>query len=443
MRHQKTTLSILLVLSLAACKGGGSDGNTDDTEGPNDTQVENSAPVIESITLSPELPLTADAIVATVSASDADGDTLTYSYAWTVDGQAAGSDSDTLPAELSAKGQSVAVTVTVDDGSESVSQESAARTIANTLPVLEEVRIGPAGATTRDDLKCNVPTAPTDADSDALTGTLLWRQNGVEVSPLGADRKYPGDTVLASQTDGDDVWSCEVTISDGEAEVSQRAEVTLPPSLEVLVIWDVADLGTPELVQALEDAGLNVTLSDTDENSFDGSNPSLSNFDAVVHLNGTTYSGNMVESGQQALVDFVNDGGGYVHTEWNAYEVSDTSGATTLASIQLLARDSGASQGPKDYTVTLTHPVVANVPTTFTTTGYCSGNIGSATNGGMVLATTPEYGDAVVVTEIGDGRVVGFAHSANFSNSSDTDVLCLSDAYLLQMMVDAVSWTLD
>lgn len=436
MRHQKTAVSILLVLSLAACKGGGL--STDDTQ---DSAAVNSAPVIESVSLSPDLALTADAIVATVTASDADGDTLTYSYAWTVIGQPAGSDSDTLPADLSSKGQSVSVTVTVDDGSESVSMESSPLIIANTLPVLEEVRIGPAGATTRDDLKCNVPVEPTDADEDFLTGSIIWQQNGVEVSPLGADRKYPGDTVLASQTDGDDVWACQVTISDGEAEVSQSAEVTLPPSKEVLIIWDVADTGTPGLVQALEDAGLTVTLSDTNENSFDGSNPSLAAFDSVIHLNGTTYTGTMPESGQQALVDFVNAGGGYLHTEWLAYQASSL---TTLAPILALSRDSGHEGVDLVYTVTGAHPVVANVPNTFTTNGYCGGNLGVATNGATALATVPEFGDAVAVNEVGDGRIVGFAHAANYQNDGlDPSEYCMADPNLLQLMVDGVYWTLE
>ena len=428
-------MSFLLAMSFLACKGGGS---SDDTQ---DSVSGNSPPVIQSLTLSPELALTADAVVAKVVADDADGDTLSTGYAWFVDGQAAGTDSDTLPADLSAKGQSVTVTVTVDDGSESVSMDSSSLVIANTLPVLEEVRLGPSQATSSDELRCNAPVAPTDADGDTLSGSVVWRQNGVEVSPLGADRNYPGDTVLASQTNPDDIWSCELSISDGQATVSQSAEITLPPAIEVLLIWDVTDLGTPYLVQALRDAGLRVTLSATDENGFDGSNPSLAPFDVVVHLNGTTYASNMEESGQQALVDFVNDGGGYLHTEWNAYEVSDTTGAETLSGIQLLARTSGASKAMHDYSVTAIHPVVANVPSTFTTTGTCGGNVGSATNGGTVVATTPEFGDAVVVGEIGDGRVVGFAHAANFSDDISAGFLCLSDANVLQMMVDAAIWT--
>ena len=429
-------MSFLLALSLFACKDG---GTVDDTQ---DTAAANSAPVIESVSLSPELALTADAIVASVVSSDVDGDKLTTTYAWFVDGKAAGSDSDTLPADLSAKNQIVVVSVTVDDGSESVTMESDPLTIANTLPVLDSVRIGPPGATSQDDLFCSIPTPPTDADGDTLSGSILWRQNGVEVSPLGPDQVYSGDTVLASQTEGDDLWSCEVTISDGEASVSQSAEVTLPPSKEVLVIWDVTGAGTPALVQALEDADLNVTLSDGDENSFDGTNPSLANFDAVIHLNGTTYSGTMVESGQQALVDFVNDGGGYLHTEWNAYEVGNNS-AATMASIQLLTRDSGVAQGEHDYTVIASHPVVAGVPSTFTATGSCSGNTGTATNGGTVLATSTIHGDAVVVGEIGNGRVVGFAHSANYGNDDTTPIPCMSDPNVQQMMVDAVHWTLE
>ncbi len=435
----KNPMTVLLALSFLACKDGFS---IEDTQG--NTASENSAPVIERISLSPELALTADSIVATVVSSDADGDSLTTTYAWSVDGQAAGTDSDTLAADLSAKGQKLTLQVTVGDGTESVSDTSEPLIIANTLPVIQSVRIGPPGATNRDDLFCSLPTPPSDADQDELTGTIVWTQNGIEVSALGADQVFAGDTILALQTEGDDVWSCRVTISDGEAQVTQSAEVTLPPSLEVLIIWDNAGLGTPGLVQALENAGLNVTLSDTDEISFTGKNPSLTNFDAVVHLNGTTYTGVMTESGQQALVNFVNAGGGYLHTEWNAYEVAANTNAATLASIQTLSRVSGSEALGHDYSVITAHPVVANVPTNFSTTGYCGGNIGVAVKGATALATEAIFGDAVAVMEVGAGRIVGFAHAANYQNEdSDPSEYCLADPNLLQLMVDSVYWTLE
>ena len=52
-------------------------------------------------------------------------------------------------------------------------------------------------------------------------------------------------------------------------------------------------------------------------------NPSPDAFDVVIHLNGSTYSTQMPVTGQQALVDFVNDGGGYLGFEWSAYEVEN------------------------------------------------------------------------------------------------------------------------
>lgn len=433
-------MSILLALSLFACKGEAyrDRGNGGDDSG---SAGQNTAPLIDSVSLSPELALTADAVLATVQASDADGDTLTTTYEWTVDGAAAGTDSDTLAAELSAKGQRVVVMVTVDDGTETVSMESSPLVIANTLPVLESVRIGPAGATTREDLLCNVPTDPTDADGDTLSGSIIWTQNGTVVSPLGADRNYPGDTVLASQTEGDDLWTCEVTVSDGQAQVAQSAQITLPPSKKVLIIWDNIGLATPDLVLSLEDAGLTVTLSETDENSYDGTNPKLTYFDGVVHLSGTTYGDAMGKNGQQALVDFVNAGGGYIHTEWSAYEV-EYSSLSILAEIHALTRVSGGEGVGQDYSVTTPHPVVDNVPKSFTTLGYCGGNIGTAVKGATTLATETTFGDAVAVREIGPGRVVGFAHAANYQNEEmDPSEYCLVDPNLAQMMIDAVLWT--
>ena len=85
-----------------------------------------------------------------------------------------------------------------------------------------------------------------------------------------------------------------------------------------------------------------------------------------------------------------------------------------------------------------------DVPTNFSTTGYCGGNIGVAVKGATALATEAIFGDAVAVMEVGAGRIVGFAHAANYQNEdSDPSEYCLADPNLLQLMVDSVYWTLE
>ena len=96
-----------------------------------------------------------------------------------------------------------------------------------------------------------------------------------------------------------------------------------PPN--VLIIWDNSSSysNTLSLKSALENEGFTVSLSSTNESSYNGTNPALSSYGAVIHLNGTTYNSDMPSGGQNALVDFVNTQGGlYIHTEWNVWAVS-------------------------------------------------------------------------------------------------------------------------
>ncbi|HEY3126813.1 MAG TPA: hypothetical protein VGK07_07115, partial [Candidatus Limnocylindria bacterium] len=86
--------------------------------------VLNSAPVVSSLTLSPNGPRTNDTLTATAIASDADSDPLTYTFTWKVDGAAravtsgpnASSSFDLSVAGDGDKGQTVSVEVVASDG---------------------------------------------------------------------------------------------------------------------------------------------------------------------------------------------------------------------------------------------------------------------------------------------------------------------------------------
>jgi hypothetical protein len=185
----------------------------------------------------------------------------------------------------------------------------------------------------------------------------------------------------------------------------------------VLLIWDVRSAQTDALAQALRDGGDEVVFSKTNGNGFTGDNPSLAGIDVVVHLNGTTWQKDMPQSGQAALERFVREGGGYVHHEWNAYQLS-VGQLQLLRPIILFDRTSGF--GPGEITVRKVetlgpHPVMWEVPQAWTMSG--SSNIGHVhafeRQPAVVLARDDAGNDAVAVREYGLGRVVGFHHGGN------------------------------
>ena len=89
-----------------------------------------------------------------------------------------------------------------------------------------------------------------------------------------------------------------------------------------------------------------VDLSVTSELDYNGSNPSPFIYDVVLHLNGSS-NGSMTVSGQQTLVQFVQNGGGYIGTEWLAYQES---AYTTMLDLILL-ESTGTSISPSVWDV--------------------------------------------------------------------------------------------
>jgi MYXO-CTERM domain-containing protein len=213
---------------------------------------------------------------------------------------------------------------------------------------------------------------------------------------------------------------------------------------EVLLIYDTTGGCTPQLQTALQNAGYNVTLSATSESSYNGTNPSPANFDAVIHLNGTTFANEMPVAGQNALVDYVtNQGGGFIHAEWNAYQIDTTNQMAAMEPITLMTRTGANGPQLSSYNIDpafASHPVVANVPATFSfRSAFNEGPVRTfATDPVQVLATDTDNQPAIAIREFasgGGGRVVGFNHSGNWDAEP---TLC--DANVQQLYVDAVLW---
>lgn len=148
-------------------------------------------------------------------------------------------------------------------------------------------------------------------------------------------------------------------------------------ALDVLLIYDTTGYYTADMVAAIEAAGHTVTYSDTDENSYDGTNPSTDGFDVVWHMNGTTWGSEMPTGGQSALVAFVEGGGGFVHQEWNAYETDSAGYLSTMEDLTLLERDSGGTRPTP----------IASRPVPTTTRSWTASPTGSRSTGPTTSAT--------------------------------------------------------
>jgi hypothetical protein len=200
------------------CTATADDGDGGVTVASASATVVNADPVVSSVAITPSSPRTNDTLTASASTSDPDGDPLTVTYDWSVDGSvvASGSSATLAGATWFSKGQVVAVTVTATDGSASASATSASVTVENTPPGAPVVAISPTSPVEAvDALRCLVTTASSDADADPVTYSASWTVDGVAYTAT-TSTTFAGDTIPASATAAGDVWTCTVTPDDGD-----------------------------------------------------------------------------------------------------------------------------------------------------------------------------------------------------------------------------------
>jgi len=235
------------------------------------------------------------------------------------------------------------------------------------------------------------------------------------------------------------------------ASVATRAGVsasvvTNGPS--VLVLADTDVVATTALATSLANGGAQVTVRPAPEYTWDGTNPSLTGFDVVVHLNGATFDYQLSPEAQTALTDFVANGGGFVGSKWDGYETQPQMSELVLMGY------SGDPDGPSmsctacqvTYQQTAAgagHPVLQGLPASFSFTADAH-DAGPAQNSPTVLMTVPNGGPAVLVRQYGSGRVVNFSIAPNYQWDENTglphDPVTLQDANIQQLYLNAVLW---
>lgn len=185
----------------------------DDTGAPvtSDTAtVSNTAPSISGVSITPASPTVASSLTASVTdADDDDGDSISYTYAWRVNGVSVGTSSSQLTRTYYERGDEVQVTVTPSDGTASgTARTSTSVEIQNALPSVSSATITPSSAYTDDNLAVSV-SGWSDMDDDSAAYRYQWYKNSAAIS---------GETSLTldeSNTVRSDRIYCAVTPDDG------------------------------------------------------------------------------------------------------------------------------------------------------------------------------------------------------------------------------------
>lgn len=230
------------------------DGEADSEPVEAQVSIDNSVPVADSVVITPSEAYEDTELVASPAGADSDGDTLSWSYAWSINGvDLPGVDTATLTGDYFDKGDEVSVSATPNDGNiDGNTVTGGPVTILNTAPSVESAAIDPTAAAEDTELSC-IGSGFTDIDGDAPDYRYSWQVNGAVVSTDA--------TLDGNYFDRDDTVVCVITPWDGEAEGA-------PVSTAALVIDNTA----PELTSvALSDLAprTNDTLTATATGGFD------------------------------------------------------------------------------------------------------------------------------------------------------------------------------
>jgi YVTN family beta-propeller protein len=272
-----------------------------------------SAPVV-SVTVAPSAPTTNETLTASVTASDADLDPLTFAYQWTKNGSdLAGATALTLDLSVPGNGDhgdTIAFRVSVSDGMHTTTVTSQPVVVANTAPVADTVSIAPTTAFT--DSVLTATATGHDADGDALTFAYQWTKNGADIAGATSSTL---DLAVSGNGDHGDTIAVRATASDGSlssapvtsagvvivnaAPVASVSLTTTTPTTRVMLVATVtasdadADPLTFTYVWTVDGTVRQTTVTTATTDSFDLSKPGNGNHGDVITVDVTASDGTL------------------------------------------------------------------------------------------------------------------------------------------------------
>jgi hypothetical protein len=231
------------------------------------------------------------------------------------------------------------------------------------------------------------------------------------------------------------------------ASISAAAASLSVTAPNVLLLPDLDGAATTALATSLAEAGFHVGVVPAPEYNWFGSNPPLTGYEVVIHLNGATYNTPLSAGAQSALSSFVTSGGGFIGAQWNGYEeIAGQQMDMTDLVLQGVGEPEGDSCGDCDVTYTTVagqegHQVLEGIPSSFTfpADGHdaspklaLQGDPSTA-----VLMRSPGGGAGVIVRQVGGGKVVNFGFAPNYTLGAPRTLL---DPNVRKLYVNAARW---
>jgi hypothetical protein len=171
-----------------------------DSKEPRKGQRPNRPPIVSVVSIQPNLPVRGQNLTALVTASDPDGDRVSLTFRWEVNGQSVpGEERSMLEASHLRPGDRVVVWVTAGDGKASTGEVSSAPVqVRETAPQVVGVELDPRPAFPGDRIRAKVFSRDREATPENFGFT--WMVNGQEVAGesthfLSTERLRRGDRI--------------------------------------------------------------------------------------------------------------------------------------------------------------------------------------------------------------------------------------------------------
>jgi hypothetical protein len=202
------------------CRAAPWDGTSGGTPIMTYVTIENAVPSVTGANFSPSVVRTDDWLRIMATASDPDGDLVTLSYQWAVNGIPVGGDSEWLDGGSHfGKDDSITVTITPSDSETGEPFEAGPLVVLNSAPEGTVAAIDPeAPEEGEHDLVCIVTEDASDPDGDPVVYSMAWFRDGTPHTSGVSTTTVTGDTVDAAETAGGEEWTCTVTATDVDGD---------------------------------------------------------------------------------------------------------------------------------------------------------------------------------------------------------------------------------
>ena len=192
------------------------DGDGEQATSSTSVTVENSAPEITSVVIDPDPAYTNTDLIAVPSHSDLEGDSVSFTYTWNVNGADIQSGSiDTFASTLFSKNDTISVSVVAEDGQDVSAIVTESIVISNSLSSAPIISIAPSAPLEQvDDISCSIDVVSADTDADPVTYSFAWTVDGTPYT--SSSDTATTSTVSAFDLNGGEEWECSVTPNDGQ-----------------------------------------------------------------------------------------------------------------------------------------------------------------------------------------------------------------------------------